>query len=189
MILSYLVLSHLLGDFIFQPSKLVVWKMKSIYGVLVHVLIHVAIMLLIMMPFILNGNLWILGVIAIINSVHFIVDQAKISYDLKHDIKVIPFLIDQFLHFTTILSVVFLTKDYVLKVPDTQFFNIYSSQKVVVFISLMVFASKVLEVFRYQRQLENDKNTKIEFRTKNMLKRMFGFGVIYIVVTTFIFYT
>jgi len=188
MILAYLILSHLLGDFVFQPSKLVVWKMKSIYGILVHVLVHITVMTLLLLPLIICGNLWLLGLIAIINLVHFIVDQAKISYDLKHDIKVIPFVIDQLLHFTTILVGILITNHYTLRIPQTEYFSYYSSIKTVTFISLMVFVSKVVEVYFYEKQLEKDKTAKIKFRNKNMIWRMLIFGLMYVSITGVVFY-
>ncbi len=189
MLLSYLILSHLLGDFVFQPSKLVMWKMKSFYGVLVHVLIHLVVMVLVLLPLILNGNLWLLWLIAMISAVHVIVDQSKISYDLKHDKKVAPFVVDQVLHFTTLLIGVILTQSEALLYPATKFFSIYVSVKTIVFISAMVFVSKVLEVYRYQKQLEKDKFSKIEFRTRPMVQRMLMFGLMYICITFLVFYT
>jgi len=191
MILSYLILSHLLGDFVFQPSKLVLWKMRSFWGVLVHVLVHIVVMLIVLSPFIIAGNYWILLVIAIINFVHLLIDQAKISYDLKHDTKVIPFLVDQFFHFFTIFTTNFILDANKIKLsfPKNEFFTVYTDLKLVVFLSVMVFVSMVIEIFRFQKELEKDKTRRIKFRKKKMFDRMMFFGVMYFVVTLYLFYS
>ncbi|MBI5754436.1 DUF3307 domain-containing protein, partial [Candidatus Peregrinibacteria bacterium] len=107
MILGYLIFAHLLGDFIFQPNRLVLWKIKSKCGILTHVIVHFILNLLILSPFIWNGHYWVIAAAFLICFAHFWIDEIKISYDLKHDKKVIPFLIDQLMHLLTILLVYF----------------------------------------------------------------------------------
>ncbi len=107
MILSYFILAHLLGDFVFQPTRLVLWKIKSNKGVFVHAFIHFVINLLILMPIIINGYFWLIYIIFGISFLHFWIDKEKINYDLKHDKKVRPFIIDQLLHLLTILLAYF----------------------------------------------------------------------------------
>ena len=92
------MLVHLLGDFLFQPAKLVDWKIKSKWGTFTHVLIHALLGTLILLPFILNGHFEIIYAILGINIAHFFIDNAKINYALTHDAKIKPFIIDQLLH-------------------------------------------------------------------------------------------
>ena len=83
MILAYLILAHLLGDFIFQPTKLVKWKMKSKKGLFVHSLVHFVVTSVILIPFLINGYLWLLIVAFAIAFLHFFIDAAKVKYGLK----------------------------------------------------------------------------------------------------------
>jgi hypothetical protein len=98
MILLYLILSHLIGDFVLQPNKLVHWKIKSKKGAFVHVLIHFIVNLLIFLPFLIKGYLWLIVVFFFMSFIHFWIDEVKIKYDLKYDKKVKAFILDQFLH-------------------------------------------------------------------------------------------
>ncbi|MFH1283970.1 MAG: DUF3307 domain-containing protein [Candidatus Peregrinibacteria bacterium] len=104
MILVYLILAHLAGDFIFQPKSLVKWKMRSKKGLLVHVFIHFVIILLVLIPYLLKGFLWPLAVAFAISTTHFFIDLAKITYIKRHTSGPKPFFLDQAAH----LAVIFL---------------------------------------------------------------------------------
>ncbi len=179
MILGYFILAHLLGDFVFQPTKLVLWKMKSIWGTIVHVLIHLVVNVIIFLPFLINGYFWLIYIILGICFIHFWVDIAKINYDLKHDKKVAPFIVDQLLHLLTIIIAYSFIKDVVFELPDTTFYRIFTNINIVVFVSFLVIVSKVIEVYNIQRKREKNKNTSLHLNTPAMMNRVIVFTLIY----------
>lgn len=188
MILGYLMFAHLLGDFIFQPTSLVQWKMKSKNGVFVHVLIHFAISALIIMPFIINGYFWLLGIIAFISFTHFWIDQAKINYNIKHDQKVKPFIIDQLLHLVTLLVIYFFIANIPLQLPTTYFYQLYSDAYIIIFLSLIVFVSTVIEIYHFQKQREKNARAQLKMNSSRVLTRITVFTVLYIVFVLIGFY-
>ncbi|MFT7297950.1 MAG: hypothetical protein ACI81S_000590 [Sphingobacteriales bacterium] len=97
-----LVLSHVLGDFIFQPLK---WvkdkekkKHKSVYLYL-HITIH-AIILLLFLPL----KLEYIGAILLITVTHFIIDLLKLNLSNSKNSKLL-FVVDQFLHLIVLAAV------------------------------------------------------------------------------------
>jgi hypothetical protein len=178
--LGYLILAHLLGDFILQPSKLVKWKMSSRYGVIFHVAIHFILILLVFSPYLIDGQIWPVFTAFGLSFFHFLIDQSKINYDLKHDQKVKPFLLDQIFHFLTILIAYFLLKDFVQALPAGDFNEIYSQVRISIFLSFTVLVSIVVEVFAYQYQREKNGKAKLKINTDQMLTRVLVLTSVYI---------
>src|SRR3989338_5398495 len=143
MILSYFILAHLLGDFVFQPGSLVLWKGRSKKGVFVHTLIHFGINILVLLPFLINGYLWLIPAAAIISFIHFWLDQAKINYNLTHDQKVLPFVVDQLLHLLTIMIVYFFLAEITVTLPQTTFYLVYTDIRIIIFLSFLILVSSV----------------------------------------------
>lgn len=131
MIFTNLILAHLLGDFILQPSSWVaakeVKKGRSIY-LYFHVLIHTLLALL----FLWDLNLWWIALI--IGITHFFIDLAKLTFQTPKT-KRIWFFIDQFLHVLVITVVSFFYFPY-FRWDD--FFNAESLKLItaVVFLSI-----------------------------------------------------
>lgn len=188
MLLGYLIFSHLLGDFVFQPERLVLYKMRSIKGVLLHVLIHFIVGNIILLPFIVNGYAWLIGVNFGICFFHFWIDQAKINYDLKHDKKVQPFVIDQLLHLLTILVAYFFTSNVLLELPNTISYQVYTNINIIIFLSFFVFLSTAIETYRYQILREKDSRIRFKPSPKNILVRISVFGTIYLLFMLLAFY-
>lgn len=94
----YFFIGHLLGDFLFQTSKIVVWKQKSLWGIFIHVFIlHVSISF-IFLPYLTEPLIWIA---IFVNSVlHFLIDWAKVSYEriFKPKNPIPAFWVDQITH-------------------------------------------------------------------------------------------
>lgn len=180
MLLGYLISSHLLGDFVFQPEKLVFYKMKNIKGVFLHVLIHFITGNLVLLPFIMNGYSWLILVNFGICFFHFWIDQAKINYDLKHDNKVQPFVIDQLLHLLTILVAYFFVSEMSLVLPDIWGYRIYTNINIIIFLSFFIFLSTAIETYRYQILREQDKSARFKPNPKNILIRLSVFSTIYL---------
>ena len=188
MLLGYLIFSHLIGDFVFQQERLVIYKMKNIKGVLIHVLIHFIVGNIVLLPFIVNGYSWLIGMNFGICFFHFWIDQAKINYDLKHDKKVQPFVIDQLLHLLTILVAYFFTNNIELKLANGLVYEIYTNINIIIFLSFFIFLSSAIETYRYQ--ILREKNTMIRFNPnpKKILVRISAFSTIYILFMLLAFY-
>lgn len=177
--LLYLIFAHLLGDFILQPSKLVNWKRKSIKGTFVHALIHFFVTILVVLPFIINGYTELIFVALGVAFVHFWIDEAKISYDLKHDKKVYPFLVDQFMHLLTITVGYLLVIDINFKLPQGTFYSIYGEFKLIIFLSFLVLITNVVEVFYFQKEREKKKTVEMKMNSEKIMSRIIIFSIIY----------
>ncbi|MCM4153305.1 DUF3307 domain-containing protein [Arenibacter sp. N53] len=99
-----LLLAHLLGDFLFQPTKWVVHKeankIASIYLYL-HILIHLVVTMLLLWDI----KLWWWAVIIAMS--HYIIDLSKIYANPYFKNKSIPFFIDQTLHLVVLYCCAF----------------------------------------------------------------------------------
>jgi Protein of unknown function (DUF3307) len=151
MILSYLILAHLISDFLLQPKNLVDWKIKSKWGTLVHVLIHAVIGFAVLFPFIINGYTQLIYLILGVNFMHFWIDEAKINYALTHDGKAKPFIIDQLLHFIVLVIayLVVINTEFVL--PSTQFNDLYVAPKTITIALVVVLLATVLNIMRFRK--------------------------------------
>lgn len=188
MVFAHLILAHLLGDFILQPSKLVHWKMRSDQGIFVHVLIHFTLGILILSPLIYQGYTDLVYIVGGICALHFLIDQSKINYDLKHDEKVAPFLLDQLLHFIAIGAGFFIVRQTEFILPDGLFYQIYANISVINFISILVLIGAALEVYRFQLRREKNKNARMHFDMKRALIRILAFTLIYLALIVLSFY-
>lgn len=165
-------MAHLLGDFVFQPSKLVIWKISSKWGILVHCIVHFILLALVVYPYLFLGNFYFLTAILFVTACHFFIDNAKISYDLRHNNKVGPFLIDQLLHFIAIA----LAASFLEKSAPAQ---LYSDPRLIIFLCLAIVIGPVVEVFRYQKARSHDAKAKFRPNIPNTLARLAIFTLIY----------
>jgi len=181
MILAYLILAHLLSDFILQPTKLFIWKNKSMLGVFVHVLVHLTLNVLLLLPLILNGYSWLLFLIFAVCFIHFFLDQTKIAYDANHSNKVAPFLLDQIMHFLTITIAYIFISNYKFDLPSSGFFTLYSNLHIPIFLSLLIIMTVGVEIYRFQRIREVNSRAKLQIDRKKALIRAINLGMIYVV--------
>lgn len=162
MILGYLILAHILGDFIFQPDMLVKWKAKNIVGIFLHVLIHFIVSSAILLPFILNGYSWYLAVIFGICFIHFWIDFGKIKYEKKYSAGVFTFIVDQILHVIVIYAAYLFMENIALTIPETKFYAFYKDPRIIFLFSLLILVYFVQEIYRFTKDREK---TKILTRT------------------------
>ena len=101
MITTYLIISHLVSDFLLQPARLIKWKMRSYKGTVFHVFIFELISLLILFPYLNRWETWV--IVALVGIVHFFTDQAKINIELKKDTSDVPFIGDQGIHYLSLI--------------------------------------------------------------------------------------
>lgn len=92
-----LFISHLLADFLLQPTWLVKWKEKSFNGTVVHSLIHAAVIL----ALIGSKNIAAIAAIIFIAATHGIIDHIKINVPKKSFER--AFALDQIVHAVILL--------------------------------------------------------------------------------------
>jgi hypothetical protein len=101
----HFILSHLIADYSVQPSKLVEYKYKSFFGVLLHTLMHLGIVLILVLPFLYLNTVRI-GVL-IIFVTHTLIDYLKITIEKKYpENKFVTYVSDQIVHLIIILLLV-----------------------------------------------------------------------------------
>ena len=189
MILPYLIFAHLVADFILQPASLVRWKMVSKKGVFVHVLVHFLVNFVILLPFLMKGYYWLLIVILYISFAHFWIDEAKINYDLTHDKKTKPFVVDQLLHLLAILLAFFFIGEIPLELPNTRFHEVYSNINIIIFLSFLIFISSAIEIYRFQKEKDKNKKAKLKIFSQKVLTRIIVFTLVYAFFVVLAFYS
>jgi uncharacterized membrane protein HdeD (DUF308 family) len=175
MIFLPLVFAHLLGDFVLQPTKLIKFKLKSAWGVLIHVLVHILLNILVLLPFLNTNNLYLLWFVFIIGFSHYFFDRAKIIYEKKYGKShkkpsIWPFLVDQLLHFAVLGLVAFTW-------PQSAIEPYYNNFLLTYFISLILL-TKGFDIYLYQ-SVKHKKNTLV-FNHKRQIKRVIVFSAIYL---------
>ena len=177
-----LLLSHILGDFVFQPYK---WvkdkkdnKYRSIYLYL-HACVH-ALALILILGF--NKAYWI-GIIVIVIT-HLLIDLLKVYLEKKTNARLL-FILDQIAHLSIIAMVVHLYEPYTFS------FEVFNDPKLLLFmvaiLSVTVVSSIIMKVFMKPFNMteinpddEKNKGNSLENAGKyiGMLERLFIFGFI-----------
>ncbi len=99
-----LLLAHLIGDFVLQPTRWLIHKEanKAKSGFLyAHIAIHFVLIMLLVWDF----SFWKFALIIAIS--HYLIDLAKLYTDSLFKNKLLPFLIDQLLHLAVIFVCAF----------------------------------------------------------------------------------
>lgn len=170
MLLFYLILAHLIADFILQPTALIRWKYKSWKGVAVHALIHFGLYLLILWPFLPNGPIvWMALGIAFC---HFFIDRNKITRENQSKAYLASFYLDQIYHFITLIvgsSVLGLTT----RVAENGilWLKFYNSPLVVLALISLILSTYFVEIVQYQKKREKGDAAKFMPNYKNVLAR------------------
>lgn len=167
------LLAHILGDFVFQPTKWVKHKeenkIKSI-KLYFHVGIH-ALLLLIILQF--NLDEYWLGFLIIIIA-HYLIDISKI-YLQKKETKRIWFLIDQVLHLLTLVLVTWLYSSISIE-------NLITDKTLLLFVFMLLtsFVSAIvikiiITQWNPESKKENDDSLAKAGRYIGILERLFVF--------------
>ncbi|PIQ78487.1 hypothetical protein COV82_00860 [Candidatus Peregrinibacteria bacterium CG11_big_fil_rev_8_21_14_0_20_46_8] len=128
-----LFISHLVADFLLQPTKLVSWKERTIDGIVIHAAIHGIIMALLV--FQLNSQAALaIGTVTIL---HGLIDYSKVRYfkKSKHDFE-LGFLLDQAGHL-----VVLVVAARFITLPEFWFDNTGVSSGLLLFFASLFFAT------------------------------------------------
>jgi Protein of unknown function (DUF3307) len=169
MVTTYLIIAHLLADFILQSNRLVAWKMEQFRGVVVHVCIFASVALIILFPYLTHWQTW--AVIGGISIFHLIVDQTKINIALRYDKYTLPFIADQALHFLSLILGGYYLNTLEFDLPKTMFFNdIYSNVTVISVILALIFLGYIVDILFFQ----NDRSRKMN------KSKILSFVIIYI---------
>lgn len=167
---TYLIIAHLLADFIFQPNKLIKWKMRSFKGVLFHVVIFAIASGLLLFPYLAKWETWM--VILVISMIHFIIDQIKINIALKYDTYSLPFIADQAIHFLSLILGGYYLSTLEISLPNTWFFeNLYTNLAVlfvVLMIIFVIYSADILFVHKAKSK-------------KRKISKLISFSVVYII--------
>lgn len=132
-----LILAHLIGDFLFQPTA---WvkdkkkrKLKSKY-LYFHVGLHFLLLL-----FTTQFNMHYLFAILLIVLSHFVIDSVKLFFEKKKTTK-IWFFADQFMHFGVIAAVVYYYYPY--QIP----FEVFYSSKSLALLTALILVTYVTAI-------------------------------------------
>lgn len=181
MIFFYLLLAHLISDYLLQPSTLVAWKNRSRYGVAVHASIHFLVTSLIL--YLYTGHFYGFFLALGIATVHFVIDCVKASYDRKTKHNQLAYWTDQLAHYLTIAVAYAFSRQW----PDffqsravnwqNAFDLIYFNPVFITFFCLAIFVTLTIE-FSFWHERKSKKTTLLN--RQHMLKRLFLATLIYI---------
>lgn len=182
MIIPYLILSHLVADFILQPGKLINWKAKSAYGVLFHVVVFFLTALLFLFPYLIYWQTW--AVIAGISVVHFLSDFTKVKIEKKKESFPLPFITDQLIHLLSLVAGGYILELQNFTVIGSRFFEaIYSNWLIWFLIAFVIYVTYVLNVIFMQKAYLTSYNLKAREQKNRILiiqKKLATFTFVYI---------
>ncbi|WP_417265867.1 DUF3307 domain-containing protein [Brumimicrobium sp.] len=173
-----LLLAHILGDFVFQTSKMIQMKRITKNGrrykaLLCHIAIHFSLLTLLLFDF----KYWA-GILIILFS-HFLFDLLKLRLEDKKKLnEIVLFFIDQVLHLLIIASVVYLYTPFNL---SCQAINSPSNLLLAVSLIAITYVIGVLiKVLMSKWKPEENKNSLMKNAGLyiGMLERLFIFGFI-----------
>lgn len=180
LIFLYLILGHLVGDFLLQPSGLVIYKQKSLYGILLHSLIILIAQTVFLIPYLdsLKVGLVLIG----IGVLHFGIDYLKIRIKKGLDYPIIPFTLDQITHFTVLLGACYLIKKNIptFFLESWWFQSLYQNTTLLTYFAGVIFFSYTLDIVHLTFKLQKNPNYKYKRGYFDMLVRVAGFALIYI---------
>ena len=174
----YLLLAHLVADFLLQPESLVRWKHKSTIGLAIHAAIHWFVMLALLAPFGLDKV--ILVVTGILAMAHFAVDWAKITLEPKLKLYYQLFVVDQTIHLLLILVAGYLLSGFVsMQTGGSVFLDYYSNEATILGLCIVIIATYAYELGAYQLQREYSPKAVFKPDFRAMLKRLILSSIIY----------
>lgn len=181
MIFFYLLLAHLISDYLLQPGTLVAWKNRSRYGVAVHASIHFLVTALIL--YLYTGTAYSLFLALGIASVHFIIDCIKATYDQKTQHSQLAYWSDQTAHYLTLAVACLMSRQwpetFQMRAADWQnyFDALFFNPVLITFSCLAIFVTLTVE-FSFWRERKNKKAALLN--RQHMLKRLFLATLVYI---------
>jgi hypothetical protein len=145
----YLILGHLVADFVLQPFKLVRWKFRSHKAIIIHSLIHLIVYSLLLVPYL--PNLTIILTLLAVSGSHFVIDSLKIDAEKKGKRFPLYFLADQGVHLVTVVAGGWIMASAApLPFLGDFFLSLYENPYLVFGLILLIFSTYAVEMFKYQ---------------------------------------
>lgn len=181
MLFFYLLLAHLVSDYLLQPDYLVAWKNYSKWGLYTHSFIHFLSYCFVLYAY--TGNFEVIGLALILAVFHFLIDSAKAVHDKKKKNTVLAYWIDQTAHYISILLVSLLA--WQLNGPflarafsiNSYLDILYFNPLFITYFSVAIFSTLTIEYSYYKRR---KRRKEIVLDKKKMVKRLFIASLIYI---------
>ncbi len=167
-----LLLSHALADFIFQTGRLYQWKVRSNWGIAVHVLIFSATAIVLTAPLILQSPFFIAWLM-FATLAHFVIDKTKIvikATTIQAEIK--AFIFDQIAHIAVIMTVYWLP----IHSPEGYAADVMLGC-IALFLSIYVAYAVSVLLYYYDRVIDPSIK-RLDYQWKQMLYRLFVFGLL-----------
>lgn len=185
MLFLYLYLGHQLADYIFQPSRLIIWKKNSPWGIFAHSLVHFIIISL--LAYLYTGNFTVLFWGLIIGISHFLIDSVKLNSNKKSqkNSKILHYWLDQLAHiFVLALTTFFVNYKGYLSMREVNWQNIfdafYFNTFLITYVSVAIFATLTIEYSTFNENMIGE-NKKDKLDKSKMLKRLFIVTLIYLI--------
>lgn len=179
----YLLLAHLIADFLMQPQKLVDAKHKNVTAVALHSLVHFGIMMLLFFPFWMH--LHVLLVSGAVAFVHGVIDYVKVHAENNGGKYVFYFFIDQISHVSLLIMAAVLMSDAPMLQYSGWFLPLqwYLNPFVLVGVCLLIISSYVYEIARFQ--FTRGKKKKFVPDRKRMVRNIILVSAVYGLVVVF----
>ncbi len=173
----HLILTHFLADYPFQPGRLVKYKYKSFWGILIHTVIHLTIISLTVFPFLQNSR--VIWGVAIIFITHNLIDYTKVAIDKKKLINgFVLYLADQITHLIVVLGVAIWLIGDVSPWIAGPWFHYYSDIGLVNYLTVLVLATFFFDVTRWT-YANTKKKHPYKRGYKLMIKNAIGVTIIF----------
>lgn len=195
MLTFYLILGHLIADFVLQPEKLVKWKHKSWVGTLVHGGVHGAVTLALFAPFLLarwggEAAPWLIFLAIFgISALHVLIDTVKIWFERRSKRHLVLFMGDQAAHLMVLLGAgLWLAVSgigFEGKRGLDGFLYWYSHPSVIMGLCLLLTVSYAYELMLFQRRREGNAKAQFVPNYRGMVRRTVIAGGLYALVLLF----
>lgn len=171
----YLLLAHLIADFLLQPEALVRWKHEKWQGIGLHCLVHFGISLLLLSPYLPSMN--VLIVLVLVAMAHFLIDWIKVYFENRLNRYIVPFIVDQTIHVTVLILAAYMLRGDLLMLQFQPFLWLYSNPSVVVGLCLLILVTFAYELAVFQ--VGRKENSKYAPHYRRMAARLVIWGVLY----------
>jgi Protein of unknown function (DUF3307) len=181
MLYFYLLLAHLVSDYLLQPSNLVEWKSKSKVGILTHTLIHFLFSTIILYMY--TANLQVMILALLLASMHFLIDRGKALHDRKSQRTILSYWVDQGFHYLSIFLVSLIAWQFNGNFDarsinfGNPIENLFFNPAIIIYISVAIFFTLTIEYAHFKKGKSKKTNT---LNAKNMIRRLFLVTLVYI---------
>lgn len=151
-----LLLAHVIGDFVLQPSRWVTRRKEHVRFLGYHIAVHVGLLVVLFLPTL--STQW--PVVLFVSAAHLLIDSLKIYLEQKWPLKPFQvFVADQFLHILSLVAALV----FVYGLPETWVTQFYAAETLCYVIALLLTCAVspiTLRVFFSKWTTEADFETK-----------------------------